>query len=110
MVTEEKGDLRIRYLTPRECFRLMAFKDPEIDRIIEAVTSKTNLYKLAGNSIVVSCLEAIFREIYINDSFDNDRKVQKSLMEFDIRAVNPIIGKTEEEIESEVSEDMAVGQ
>ena len=110
VVTEENDKLRIRYLTPRECFRLMAFDDPEIDRIIEAVKPKTQLYKLAGNSIAVCCLEAIFREIYLNDSFDNDRKVQKSLMEFEVRAVNPIIGRTEEEIESETSEDMAVGQ
>ena len=110
MVTEKKGDLRIRYLTPRECYRLMAFHDEEIDKLLEAIPSKTNLYKLAGNSIAVCCLEAIFREIYLNNSFDNDRKVQRSLAEFDVRAVNPIVGRTEEQIEKDVSEDMAVSQ
>ena len=49
---------RIRKLTPRECFRLMGFTDAEFDRI--KGVSNTQLYKQAGNSIVVNVLEAIF--------------------------------------------------
>ena len=51
--------LRIRKLTPRECYRLMGFSDDEFDRA-EKVNSNTQLYKQAGNSIVVDVLEELF--------------------------------------------------
>lgn len=53
---------RIRRLTPRECWRLMGRTDDEYDRA-SAVCSKNQLYKQAGNSIVVPVLEAIFSRI-----------------------------------------------
>ena len=49
---------RIRKLTPRECWRLMGFTDEQFDKAAE-VCSNTQLYKQAGNSIVVNVLEAI---------------------------------------------------
>ena len=52
---------RIRKLTPRECYRLMGFTDTEFDRI--KGVSNTQLYKQAGNSIVVNVLEAIFNRL-----------------------------------------------
>ena len=52
---------RIRKLTPRECYRLMGFTDAEFDSI--KGVSNTQLYKQAGNSIVVSVLEAIFNRL-----------------------------------------------
>lgn len=55
---------RIRILTPRECFRLMDVSEEDIDRMVEAGISKSQLYKLAGNSIVVAVLEAIFRQMF----------------------------------------------
>ena len=57
---------RIRKLTPRECWRLMAFSDEDFHKA-EAVNSNTQLYKQAGNSIVVSVLEAIFRQMHIQN-------------------------------------------
>ena len=54
--------LRIRKLTPRECFRLMGFTDAEFDKI--KGISNTQLYKMAGNSICVPVLEAIFRNLF----------------------------------------------
>lgn len=60
MIVQE--NLRIRKLTPRECYRLMGFSDTEFDRA-ENVNSNTQLYKQAGNSIVVDVLEEIFRMI-----------------------------------------------
>lgn len=54
---------RIRKLTPRECYRLMGFTDAEFDRI--KGVSNTQLYKQAGNSIVVNVLEAIFKQLPI---------------------------------------------
>ena len=57
---------RIRKLTPRECFRLMGLKDDDIDRIQQAGISDTQQYKMAGNSIVVDVLEAIFRNLFLD--------------------------------------------
>lgn len=56
--------LRIRKLTPKECFRLMAFEDEDIDCLIENKISNTQLYKMAGNSIVVDVLKYIFKELF----------------------------------------------
>ena len=51
--------LRIRKLTPNECWRLMGFDDEDFEKASK-VNSNTQLYKQAGNSIVVNVLEAIF--------------------------------------------------
>ena len=59
---EKEPRYRIRKLTPRECWRLMDFDDEDFDRAA-AVNSKTQLYKQAGNSIVVNCLVAIFGQM-----------------------------------------------
>lgn len=55
-------DVRIRKLTPRECFRLMGFSDDDFDKI--KGISNSQLYKMAGNSIVVNVLEAIFKQLF----------------------------------------------
>lgn len=60
-VLSPEESYRLRKLTPRECFRLMGFTDAEFDRI--KGVSNTQLYKQAGNSIVVSVLEAIFNRL-----------------------------------------------
>lgn len=53
---------RIRKLTPKECWRLMGFDDADF-RKAEQVNSNTQLYKQAGNSIVVNVLEAILENL-----------------------------------------------
>ena len=53
-------DLVVWVLTPRECWRLMGFPDWAYDRAAE-VSSETQLYNQAGNSIVVPVLESIFK-------------------------------------------------
>ena len=58
----ENGSLRIRKLTPKECFRLMGFDDADFERA-SAVNSNTQLYKQAGNSIVVPVLEHLVKAI-----------------------------------------------
>ena len=58
----EQTSIRIRKLTPRECWRLMGFTDEDFDKA-EKVVSNNNLYKQAGNSIVVDVLCSIFREM-----------------------------------------------
>lgn len=50
--------LKIRKLTPRECWRLQAFPDWSFDKAQE-VNSKTQLYKQAGNSVTVNVIKAI---------------------------------------------------
>ena len=57
-------EYRVRKLTPRECFRLMGMRDDDIDKIQQAGISNTQQYKMAGNSIVVNVLEAIFRNLF----------------------------------------------
>ena len=53
---------RIRKLTPRECFRLMGVRDEDIDNILKN-QSDSSAYHLAGDSIVVNVLMAIFKEM-----------------------------------------------
>ena len=55
--------IRIRKLTPKECWRLMDFTDEEYEAAEKAGVSKTQLYKQAGNSIVVSVLSGIFNNL-----------------------------------------------
>ena len=57
-------DMRIRKLTPRECWRLMGFGDEDFDKAKAVPTSDTQLYKQAGNSIVVNVLEAVFKNLF----------------------------------------------
>lgn len=72
---------RIRKLTPRECFRLMDMDEENIDKLLNAknekgqqLISNSQFYKLAGNSIVVSCMEYMFRNLFIGVPEDEKRK------------------------------------
>jgi DNA (cytosine-5)-methyltransferase 1 len=56
-------DYRIRKLTPKECWRLMGFDDSDFDKA-QKVNSNTQLYKQAGNSIVVNVLEGILGALF----------------------------------------------
>lgn len=55
--------MKIRKLTPLECWRLMGFDDTDFNKAKLAGISDTQLYRQAGNSIVVNVLEAIFRNL-----------------------------------------------
>lgn len=55
---------RVRKLTPKECWRLMGFDDEDIDKCIAAGLSNSQLYKQAGNSIVVNCIEEIYKRLF----------------------------------------------
>ena len=59
---------RIRKLTPKECMRLMGVKDEDTQKMKDAGISDSQLYKLAGNSIVVNVLEGIFTQMFRADS------------------------------------------
>ena len=62
---------RIRKLTPTECFRLMDVDNKDIHKLLNSGISNSQLYKLAGNSIVVSCLYHIFRKLFIEKENEN---------------------------------------
>ena len=56
--------IRIRKLTPLECWRLMGFDDEDFNKAQKSGVSNTQLYKQAGNSIVVNVLEKLFKNLY----------------------------------------------
>ena len=72
MTEDMKPGYRIRYLTPRECFRLMGQRDDAIDKIMATGTSNSKLYAMAGNSIVVDVLADIFKGIYMDETFKRE--------------------------------------
>lgn len=60
----QNNDYRIRKLTPLECWRLMGFSDNDYYAAKSVEISDAQLYKQAGNSIVVTVLEGIFRNLF----------------------------------------------
>jgi DNA (cytosine-5)-methyltransferase 1 len=77
-LTGKKGKSNFRFLTPRECFLLMGFSDNDFDKLknsniytnnYKELFNRDSLYKLAGNSIVITVLEAVFN--LVDEVFDN---------------------------------------
>ena len=94
-IPEEMCWVRLRKLTPRECFRLMGCRAQEIDKIQTAVfpnkndvvpiryglpeegsketrISDSQQYKMAGNSIVVDCLSGIFNNLFTDGEIEKE--------------------------------------
>jgi DNA (cytosine-5)-methyltransferase 1 len=69
-----KNNLRIRKLTPKECFRLMGVKD-EDSKNLEHLSNATQ-YHLAGDSIVVNVLQAIFKSILIDHPIVDQKPIR----------------------------------
>lgn len=61
----EGKKFRIRKLTPRECGRLMDVDDDDIDKMVATGLSNSALYRLFGNSIVISPMYHIFKKLII---------------------------------------------
>ena len=72
--------LRIRKLTPKECWRLMGFDDEDYEKAAK-VNSNSQLYKQAGNSIVVNVLEAILTNLLLEQKVKGT-KVQTTIYDF----------------------------
>lgn len=64
---------RIRKLTPREVFRLQGVDDADIDKLLSAGISNSQLYKCAGNSITVDVLYHIFRKAWIDTGCESQQ-------------------------------------
>ena len=71
LLMEDFVNYRIRKLTPRECFRLMGVSEKDIDNIQKSGISKTQQYKMAGNSIVVDVLYYIFKKMFVDKSCED---------------------------------------
>ncbi len=67
-------NLRIRKLTPKECFKLMGVKPSDYDKL---TVSKTQKYIQAGNSIVTTCLMAIYSQLF--NGVDYRKKIDELL-------------------------------
>ena len=72
------NNLRIRKLTPKECWRLMGFDDSDFEKASQ-VNSNTQLYKQAGNSIVVNVLEAILTNLLLNPIIDRKQNINRQM-------------------------------
>ena len=70
-----EGNIRIRKLTPTECYKLMGFTAEDCKKCSDGGISNTQLYKQAGNSIVVNVLEAIFTSL--GNNYDEFKAVSK---------------------------------
>jgi len=74
-------NLRIRRFTPRECFRLMGVPEEYIDLMMSSGVSKTQLYRQAGNSIVVDVIENVFRTMLIDTDGDPEPEPEEKCEE-----------------------------
>ncbi|MHC1625363.1 MAG: DNA cytosine methyltransferase [Methermicoccaceae archaeon] len=59
------GNIKIRKLTPLECFRLQGFPDDIVHKAREIGISDTQLYKMAGNAVTVSVAQSIARKLRV---------------------------------------------
>jgi len=71
------GDLKIRKLTPLECWRLQGFPDWAFTRAREAGLSDSQLYKQAGNSVTVPVIKAIADRMGYNDNRQGTGEIVK---------------------------------
>lgn len=76
------NNLRIRKLTPKEYWRLMGFDDEDYEKAAK-VNSNTQLYKQAGNSIVVNVLEAILTNLLLEPATTNQETIEGQTTIFD---------------------------
>lgn len=95
-------NLRIRKLTPKECFRLMGFDDSDFEKA-EAVNSNTQLYKQAGNSIVVPVVEHIISALFDSGALVKEKEKE---MELKIKEITfpEVIEFNFEELKQEITE------
>ena len=94
-VLEPDVPIRIRRLTPRECFKLQGFTDEQFDRAA-AVNSETQLYKQAGNAVTVNVVEEIGRHILEQIEFAGEKLSSslKQLEKLKLAEINQI-GRTQ---------------
>lgn len=115
VVRDAFGNLRIRKLTPKECWRLQGFDDADYEKArnsVQAMRDNTGLdndiilYRMAGNSIPVDMLVAFFKNILADycsgavksQQFSNDVKVKKNLFKMFWKNPTIVLGNKNIEI------------
>ena len=78
---DENGELHYRNLTPQESWILQGYTLSQFDRVKATGISDTDMYALAGNSICVPVLEAIFKELLIDKKSDSYKYLVKPKIE-----------------------------
>ena len=63
IINKKYNQLRIRKLTPLECWRLQGFKDEQFYKAKDNGVSNSQLYKQAGNAVTVNVVDAITKEL-----------------------------------------------
>lgn len=99
--------LRIRKLTPKECFRLMGFNDSDFEKA-EAVNSNTQLYKQAGNSIVVPVVEHIINALFDCGAFEKERSKKEMELRMNDYQLPEQILFNYEELKQELTEKVSM--
>lgn len=79
-----KAGGKIRKLTPLEVWRLMGFSDNDFYAAKSAGISDAQLYKQAGNSIVVTVLEAIFRKLFLEKHEKKQSIIAEQMSMFEV--------------------------
>lgn len=117
-ISRIESKYRIRKLTPLECWRLMGFTDEEF-KAAETVNSNTQLYKQAGNSIVVDVLVGIFRNIIESLEVEDmaDKKMDAEVLKLTIESIRTDLmidlvkfRKEEPELYAELAADYPTGE
>ena len=98
--------LRIRKLTPKECFRLMGFSDEDFEKT-EAVNSDTQLYKQAGNSIVVPVVEYIIKALFECGALEKEREDEEMELKVQKPTFPEVIQFNFEELKQEITKKSA---
>lgn len=80
-INTETGELEYRELTDYEAWRLQGYSMSQFDRVKATGISDTDMYALAGNSICVPVLEAIFKELLIDKKSNKDTYLVKPKQE-----------------------------
>lgn len=73
--TREVRCFDIRKLTPVETYRLMDVSDEDIKKLMSAPLAASAHYKLAGNSVVVGVMTALFRQVWFTQQDEGPRQM-----------------------------------
>lgn len=66
--------IRIRKLTPKECMRLMGFSDEDYQALKDIGLSDSAIYRMAGDSIITTCLASIIYPL-TNDNRTGHKRI-----------------------------------
>lgn len=101
-IREIEGKIRIRKLTPKECFRLMGFEDSDFEKA-ESICSNAQLYKQAGNSIVVPVVEYIIKALIECGALENEREEKEMELRVKTPTFPEVIQFNFEELKQEIT-------